>query len=60
MNLYGQSWFWTKPDGSTTTGFIYGFWTKAEAMRAAREHLERLGWTPPRWWQISRWRDTPR
>jgi hypothetical protein len=57
---YGQSYFWTRPDGATMTGFTYGHPTQAAALADIRDLLLPMGWTPPRWWQISRWSDVPR
>lgn len=58
--VYGQSFFWTKPDGTTMTGFTYGHASKHDALCALRDWLVPMGWNEPKWWQASRWGDTPR
>jgi len=37
-----------------------GFTSRSEMEQARRETIERIGWTPPKWWQWWRMNDCPR
>ncbi len=59
MATYGQVVKWTDFDGSVHTLGVDYCNTAEEATQTAFRIAIGAGWTPPRWWQWWRWRDTP-
>ncbi len=57
---YGWHIKWTKLDGSIERFSVEGAPSLEEAQRQVEEWATRNGWTPPKWWQWWRWRDTKR
>lgn len=56
--LYGQKIKWTRCDGSPAAIFVGWFKTQEEARVAVIKAARRAGWTPPRWWQWWRRKDS--
>lgn len=57
-NGFGWHIKWTKIDGSVETFAVDGADSVSAAQEKAIKWAARNGWTPPKWWQWWRRRDT--
>lgn len=55
---YGQEVHWTDVDGSTSKVVVRNCTSHEQAIDLAFRQAKRTGWTPKRWWQFWRWKDT--
>jgi len=57
---YSQHIVWHDLDGMRHVASAQNFTSRAEARSAAFMLAKELGWTEPKWWQVWRWKDSPR
>lgn len=60
MIQHGQAINWTTKEGAKLRVVVSHHESRQAAVREAFDAAERMGWTPPRWWEWWRWRDVPR
>lgn len=58
MIQYGQTIVQTKFDGTVSSWTLNDCNTFDEAQKKCIEWAKKSGWTPPKWWQWWRWKDT--
>jgi hypothetical protein len=58
VTTYAQTIEWTNRKGEFCSVTVYDHATPGAARHAAINAARELGWTPPRWWQWWRWKDT--
>lgn len=59
MMRYGQVITWTDAAGNKHTASVANCATPEDARIAVLALARASGWTPPRWWQLWRWNDSP-
>lgn len=55
---YGKTITWRSFGGLTVSAAASGCSSPEEAEREALDYAKQMGWTPAKWWQWWRWRDS--